>query len=294
MRRDETAVAEPDQSTSRDQRHPREPDTRGLDIAPVGVPERRRCRRGPAAKPTSSPTATPIPLPPTGALAANPKTKVKVAGATKVRYFKVAGSTPDELLASVVASSKAMCHSSDTLACVLNSPVVHWTKRTNLSTGRCRISAEYVTLKSVVSLPVWTKPSKVPPGLVTWWQAMLKHFAWHEGQHIKIEKKYDAKLKSLLVGQPCSAAKKIIKKSKRAQDNAPLDRPPTEQVRMRRPYAPGCGGGAYRERWPAGRCRPLAGSSGVAIVALPSSILTEPVMTCPMMVTVIRRAMGRN
>ena len=89
----------------------------------------------PTAKPTSSPTATPIPLPPTGALAANPKTKVKVAGATKVRYFKVAGSTPDELLASVVASSKAMCHSSDTLACVLDSPVVHWTKRTNLIDG---------------------------------------------------------------------------------------------------------------------------------------------------------------
>ncbi len=174
----------------------------------------------PTAKPTSSPTATPIALPPTGALAANPKTKVKVAGATKVRYFKVAGSTPDELLASVVASSKAMCHSSDTLACVLDSPVVHWTKRTNLSTGRCRISAEYVTLKSVVSLPVWTKPSKVPPGLVTWWQAMLKHFAWHEGQHIKIEKKYDAKLKSLLVGQPCSAAKKILKKWATKRDAA--------------------------------------------------------------------------
>ena len=40
---------------------------------------------------------------------------------------------------------------------------------------------------------------------------MVDHMAWHEGQHIKIQKSYDEKLKKMMVGQECSTAKKIYK-----------------------------------------------------------------------------------
>ena len=51
---------------------------------------------------------------------------------------------------------------------------------------------------------------------------MVDHMAWHEGQHIKIQKSYDAKLKSMMAGHKCSTANKIIRSwersAKAAQD----------------------------------------------------------------------------
>ena len=41
---------------------------------------------------------------------------------------------------------------------------------------------------------------------------MVHHMAWHEAQHIKIQKSYDAKLKTLMAGKKCSSANKIFKK----------------------------------------------------------------------------------
>jgi hypothetical protein len=43
-------------------------------------------------------------------------------------------------------------------------------------------------------------------------QSYANHFAWHEGQHIKIAKSYEAKLERRLDGASCSAADSIIKR----------------------------------------------------------------------------------
>ena len=62
-----------------------------------------------------------------------------------------------------------------------------------------------------MSLPRWVGPARVEPALLVWWKQVLDHFAWHEGQHIKIEKSFDKKLRPLLIGHKCSSAKTIIK-----------------------------------------------------------------------------------
>ena len=45
---------------------------------------------------------------------------------------------------------------------------------------------------------------------------MADHMAWHEGQHIKIQKSYDAKLTKLMAGHRCSSVNAIDKKWKKS------------------------------------------------------------------------------
>ena len=116
----------------------------------------------------------------------------------------------------IVERSKPLCKSDDTLACVVNSYQPKWIETTNRSTGSCKVTSLRITLKSTVSLPRWTGPSRVQPALITWWKAFADHLAWHEGQHIAIQKSYDSKLKSLLVGHRCSSARGIIAKWERS------------------------------------------------------------------------------
>lgn len=141
--------------------------------------------------------------------------------ATKVvRYFKVYGSSPSQLLDSAVANSKAVCRTSDTLACVRQRRVVNWDTVTNSVTEACKITAVSVTLKSTVYLPRWIKPTNAPKALVTWWGKMSNHFVWHENQHIAIEKRYEAKLAPLFIGKACSTAKTTLKKWGKSVDAA--------------------------------------------------------------------------
>lgn len=165
--------------------------------------------------PPPSPIAVAIP-----ATVALPKLSATVPGATKIRYFSVVGDSPIELIDQVVAKSKPLCKSDDTLACVVNAYTTRWIEATNLSTGSCKVSSVKVALKSTVNLPRWTGPSRVQPALITWWKTFSDHLAWHEGQHIKIQKTYDSKLKSLVVGHKCSSARSIIAKWERSLNKA--------------------------------------------------------------------------
>jgi predicted secreted Zn-dependent protease len=160
------------------------------------------------------PTATPSPTPPTVPL---PKLTGKVKGATKVKYFRVTGDSPDALLDSTVQKSKAACKSDDTLACVLLRPKIHWTDWTRVATGACTIGSPQVDFVSTVHLPRWKSAARVEPSLLAWWKKMVNHMAWHEGQHISIANRYEAKLAKAMDGQRCSAANKIIKKWFRAE-----------------------------------------------------------------------------
>ena len=89
-----------------------------------------------------------------------------------------------------------------------------------MATGACTIVAPRVTRTSTVYLPRWVSHEAVQPALLAWWQKMVDHMAWHEGQHIKIRKSYDSKLKTLMAGHNCSSANKIIKKWQRSQEAA--------------------------------------------------------------------------
>jgi predicted secreted Zn-dependent protease len=184
----------------------------------------------PAAKPTSvvtperpkSPVVVDTKVPTTISTAALPKMvrlpklTPKVKGATKVKYIGVRGESPAALLDDVVMRSKPHCKEADTLACVFQRPSVRWTERTRLATGACTIVAPKVSSKATVFLPRWVSPKRVQPELVSWWKKMVHHMSWHEAQHIKIQKTYNAKLKTLMVGKSCSSANKIFKKWERS------------------------------------------------------------------------------
>ncbi len=181
--------------------------------------------------PVPAPIETPVPVPSpittevpavAPSLVALPKLSMKVAGATKVKYFPIVGQTPGALVTQIVAKSAAPCKSKaqEVLACVLQRSSVNWKMLTNRASGSCTIVAATINRTSTVNLPRWVGPSKVQPELLTWWKPVLDHFAWHEGQHIKIQKTYEKKLKTQLVGHRCSSAKSIIKKWERAVDAA--------------------------------------------------------------------------
>jgi predicted secreted Zn-dependent protease len=182
----------------------------------------------PAPTPIATPTPTPVPTPTATATtttttdeqAAPPVPTAKVTATKKTRYFKVYGTSPGKLLDSTVARSERVCGSADTLACVRQSRDIEWTMSAAASSTTCRITSVAVRLKSTVWLPRWVKSSSAPDGLTAWWRAMVKHFTWHEGQHISIEKKYDKKLGTLLVGKACKSANKILRKWAKSVDKA--------------------------------------------------------------------------
>ncbi len=175
--------------------------------SPVATPEPVA---SPSAMPSASPAALPTPVAPeTPSTVRVPRLTAKVPGATQIRYFGVKGSSPDALLTSAVLRSRASCKSNDTLACVFLGGTIRWTARTVGATGACTIVSPQVSRTAVVYLPRWDSPTRVQPALVAWWKKMADHLVWHEGQHIKIRKAYDAKLVRQMQGHSCSSAKAI-------------------------------------------------------------------------------------
>ncbi|HEY4228454.1 MAG TPA: DUF922 domain-containing protein [Candidatus Limnocylindrales bacterium] len=178
----------------------------------------------PTPAPTPEPSATPSPPPatpaldPASGLATLPKLSVKIPGADAIRYFSIVGKSPNELVEQIVNRSKRFCGSDvDALACVnLHQSAIRGSEQTNLATGSCVIGSVSVGAKPVVAIPRWTGPRHVQPALLAWWRPVLRHFAWHEGRHIKIQQAYDSKLSKLLVGHRCSAANAIIRKWSRS------------------------------------------------------------------------------
>ena len=178
--------------------------------APVATPEPAA---SPSAVPSASPAALPTPTPPeTPSTVRVPRLTATVPGATQIRYFRVKGSSPNALLNSAVLRSKASCRSNDTLACVFLGGTIRWTARTAAVTGACTIVTPQVSRTAVVYLPRWDSATRVEPALVAWWKKMADHLAWHEGQHIKIRKAYDAKLVKQMQGHSCSSAQAIEKR----------------------------------------------------------------------------------
>ncbi len=156
----------------------------------------------------------------TSGLAVLPKLSRTIPGATKVRYFRIVGKTPGELVDQTVAKSAAPCQHKDTLACVSLGGNIGWVNTTSGLTGSCTVTSVTVTRSPTVFLPRWVGPHRVQPALITWWNQVLDHFAWHEGRHIRIQQSFDKKLRPALIGHPCSSARSIIRRWERRVEAA--------------------------------------------------------------------------
>ena len=129
------------------------------------------------------------------------------------RYFSVAGSTPDELMASAKANVPADPTGAARSTMAYAGPIT-WDHRPSYvqdpSTGSCTMTAVASTVAYQATLPQWTAPSSVPHELQAWWQVVLEHIRVHEGEHIRIFEEFVSVLPARVVGQPCGAWDAII------------------------------------------------------------------------------------
>ena len=184
-------------------------DTLGTALEVAQIPDGASKPLGKLAPlPTPTPRPTPIP-PPKPKTVALPKLSVKIAGANAIKYFSISGDAPIDLDNAMEKNAHRYC-GDHALACVELAPNIDWVTSSNPYTGFCTITSVSIPLRSTVFMPRWTKPSRVHPALLSWWRKVLDHIAWHEGQHIKIEKSYLAKMKADLTGEPCSHGQSLI------------------------------------------------------------------------------------
>jgi predicted secreted Zn-dependent protease len=129
------------------------------------------------------------------------------------RYFGVSGSTPDEIVASAMASvpSDPTGAARSTMAYV--GPIT-WDHRPSYvqdaATGACTMTTVASTVAYQATLPRWTSPSSVEPELLAWWHLVLDHIRAHESQHVRIFDGFVAALPAQVIGQPCGAWDAII------------------------------------------------------------------------------------
>jgi predicted secreted Zn-dependent protease len=138
-----------------------------------------------------------------------PKLSVAVKGAKAIKYFSIAGDVPNELSRSMNRRADKHC-SDDAAACVHLDMDPDFSYRRDPQTGSCRITGVRWRRDFTVYVPRWTKPERVYPAALAWWRKVLDHIAWHEGQHIKIQNRHLAKLKTDLVGESCERGQKLI------------------------------------------------------------------------------------
>jgi predicted secreted Zn-dependent protease len=146
--------------------------------------------------------------------------KAYVPGATRERWFEVEGNSVDALLAMTQAEAGRFCGGSDTLACTKNGWRGSWRKGTSQRTGACVVRRFTPTLRATVFMPRWAGPAQVHPDVLTWWRGFLHRAAWHEGQHIEIQRVRLAELEEQLEGEPCRQARGIIRRWEKGTSQA--------------------------------------------------------------------------
>ncbi len=154
-------------------------------------------------------TAAPAPLPQLVALV--PLT-VDVWGAAE-RYFAISGDSPDAIVASGKANVPADPSGAERQAMAYAGPVVWQHQPTyviDASTGDCTMTGVTSTVAYQATVPQWSSPQSVSPGLVAWWKVVLEHIRVHEGHHIHIFTDFVNALPGRVTGQPCSAWGPIV------------------------------------------------------------------------------------
>lgn len=191
-----------------------------LDPTPSPGPTPKPTR---TPKPAKKPKQTPRPTArPTARSAAKPGIKMTgvpsryrapVPGASRVHYFAVKGKTPKQLIRSVGRQASKYC-GAHAAACMetRGAKRVKATYVQDPSTGSCTITSVKMPLTYVAHMPRWTAPSRVPAYMAWWWKQNTARIGWHEAQHVKIAKRYEAKLPKMVVGKPCSKYSRITKR----------------------------------------------------------------------------------
>lgn len=137
---------------------------------------------------------------------------VDVWGATE-RYFAVSGNSPEEILTSGNANVPADPSGAERHAMAYAGPVLWQHQPTyviDASTGDCTMTGVTSAVAYQATLPQWTSPATVQPGLLAWWKVVLEHIRVHEGHHIHIFTDFVNALPGRVTGQPCSAWGAIV------------------------------------------------------------------------------------
>lgn len=160
-----------------------------------------------AVEPVEPPAEPPAPKPAPSQLVALPALRIDVWNATE-RYFAISGDTPEAILASGKANIPADPTGNERHAVAYAGPVVWQHQPTYVldpSTGDCTMTGVTSTVAYQATLPQWTSPATVQPGLLAWWKVVMEHIRVHEGHHIHIFTDFVNALPGRVAGQPCSS-----------------------------------------------------------------------------------------
>ena len=162
-----------------------------------------------AAAPTAPPQETLQPQPQLVALA---HLTVDVWHAAE-RYFSVSGDSPARIVASALANVPHDASGAERHAMAYAGPTV-WEHRPSYvmdaATGSCTMTGVESTVAYQATVPQWTSPSIVSPGLLAWWKVVLEHIRQHEGQHIRIFTDFVSALPARVANQPCGSWNAIV------------------------------------------------------------------------------------
>jgi predicted secreted Zn-dependent protease len=139
--------------------------------------------------------------------------KVKVPGATKIRYFDVRGDTPDDILLAATEASERLCVHPGAVACALQQWNAQALPRTNPRTGACTVAAARTILDSTVWVPRWVANERVTPNMLAWWKQVLRKIAKHEAKHVAIQRSGLARYRRQVIGKPCSAIQSLVQRT---------------------------------------------------------------------------------
>ena len=143
--------------------------------------------------------------------------RARVPGATRIRYFDIAGRSAPVLVRQTLRRSAPHCGVHDALACVR----LTWRVQTvQAGTTTCTVAKAYSTVTSEVFLPRWSNPRRVDPELLRWWRKVLLDSARHEARHISILQTELTRLRRQLVGRPCSSIGRLVDRARKRSDKA--------------------------------------------------------------------------
>jgi predicted secreted Zn-dependent protease len=156
-----------------------------------------------------------------GGLANLPSISVKVTG-VEITYFPIEGDTLAELAASLANGGLKACgainyewHRGEDrpAACAITAfPGFEEAieRRTDASSGTCKIVESTVKARFSIHFPRWTAPKRVPKRLLAWWREVVEFIRDHEAQHVVISRDHVKRLNASLVGAGCSETGEIV------------------------------------------------------------------------------------
>ncbi|MDQ2854664.1 MAG: DUF922 domain-containing Zn-dependent protease [Chloroflexota bacterium] len=129
------------------------------------------------------------------------------------RYYAISGNSPAGIVASGQANIPMDPSGAERHAMAYAGPIL-WEHRPtyviDAATGDCTMTGVSSTVAYEATVPRWTSPKSVSPGLLAWWKVVLEHIRVHEGHHIHILADFVNALPERLAGQPCGTWGRIV------------------------------------------------------------------------------------